>query len=141
MIKVIYEVSKALAQIICDENSSDQTKKLRFGAIQKIIPMMDAFFEEFHNLELVEKACAKRIEYIMTCTTKKDMDLIMSGPKVRYDGNKIQPAHPFVVPAEELMAWSRTSLVAPLDQAGLERYMKVFREIFPEMAEEILKES
>jgi len=141
MIKVIYEVSKALAEIICDEESPDETKELRLGAMMKIVPMMNAFYEEFHNIELIEKACAKRIEYIMACRTKKDMDLIMSGPKVRYNGNKIQPAHPFVVPAEELMAWSRTSFVAPLDHAGFERYMKVFREVFPEMAEEIMKQS
>ena len=39
---------------------------------------------------------------------------------------------PYLLPEEELICWSEASLRAPLNEPGYRRYMKLFRQVFPE---------
>ena len=40
---------------------------------------------------------------------------------------------------EELICWSATSLRAPLNHAGLKRFLEVFEMVFPEKYKEVEK--
>ncbi len=48
----------------------------------------------------------------------------------QHNGSKFIPDE-FSVPEEELICWSETSLRAPLNEAGFNRYMELFRQILP----------
>ncbi len=70
--------------------------------------------------------------YMILCTTaKKDMECIVIPKAPRYDGSKFVPGEYFV-PQEELICWSETSLIAPLNSVGVKRYMEVFKMVYPE---------
>ena len=51
-----------------------------------------------------------------------------------YDGVKFYP-NPYLTPEEELICWCETSLLAPLDNTAVQRYMEVFRQVFPEKSQ------
>ena len=129
---LLFEVCKALAETFLCEDITDKARDARLQALCKIMPMADAYYKEFHNKELIAKIGQKKLKQIMATTTKADLDLIISGPKIRFDGNKVQPAHPFVIPEEELLAWSRTSMLAPLTHEGHKRFEELFAEVFPD---------
>lgn len=50
----------------------------------------------------------------------------------KYDGNKFT-TNKYSVPEEELIVWSKASLTAPLNTVSCERYMEVFKTVFPEI--------
>lgn len=75
---------------------------------------------------------SKKFSHIREAATVEDVTLIMGGPKIYSDGNRIVPSHPWVLPEEELIMWSRASFDAPLSGEGFDRFMKVFQEIYPD---------
>ena len=48
---------------------------------------------------------------------------------------------PYYAEEEELMLWSRTSLLGPLNDAGYRRYKELFQKMLPEQAAQIWKET
>lgn len=79
----------------------------------------------------------KKIQQIREAESAGDLKLTLMHPKVRYNGCKVVPDNKWVLPEEELILWSNTSLIAPLSQEGFERYMKIFKEVFPNEAASI----
>jgi len=79
----------------------------------------------------------KKIEFIKAATTESEIREIVQPPKIEYDGNKFYAVGPYVIPEEELILWSHTSAHAPLIESANKRYLKVFREVFPEMAKKM----
>ena len=81
--------------------------------------------------DIITEICRKKAEYIRIAKTKSELQAIMDSPAVRYDGNEVIPANKYCIPEEELIYWSNTSLLAPLQYDGLRRYEKLFKQIFP----------
>lgn len=73
---------------------------------------------------------------IMNASSKTEMEKVMKIKPPYFDGNKFIPDQ-YNVPEEEMIAWSQTSLQAPLDEAGFKRYKELFVQIFPEQAKAI----
>ena len=76
---------------------------------------------------IAEKKCRK----ILTVTVKSEMEKVIKPRCPHYDGNRFHPDE-YCIPEEELICWSETSLRAPLNEAGLHRYMELFRQVLPE---------
>lgn len=80
----------------------------------------------------------KRKGMMILCTTSKsELERIIKPRCPHFDGNKFVPDE-YHVPQEELIAWSETSLKAPLNQAGHNRYLELFQMIFPKKYEELM---
>lgn len=58
---------------------------------------------------------------------REEINTIMRPPKVYYGGNKLMSSH------EELLIWSLTSLRASLTNEGFDRFIEVFRVVFPNL--------
>jgi hypothetical protein len=111
----------------------------RMAALIELGALMRGYQKEFLNNELVLTICEKKIEFILQAETKSNLKEILSPPKVHYNGNEVVPISKYHIVEEELLIWSMTSLWCggPLNDAGFKRYMKLFSEIYPEMAKEI----
>ena len=73
-------------------------------------------------------------------TTVKDLRAVSDVPKPHYNGNRVIPSD-FSVPEEEIMIWSLTSELGPLNDAGFRRYMELFEELFGIDEETLVKEA
>lgn len=84
-----------------------------------------------------EAIVSKKFKQIKDAKTVKDVDLIMATPKIINICGELKPKNDWVIPEEEIMIWSISSLNAPLSQAGHNRYLKLFKELFPEKFNEL----
>ena len=71
-----------------------------------------------------------------TITSKSEMDLLIKPHCPHFDGNRFIPDK-FMVPEEELICWSETSLRAPLKSETFERYVEPFGQVYPEKSKDI----
>lgn len=121
---------------ITTSDMPDKVRELRLSAISQLRSRL-AFYKEHGYIEALLCAIArKRAEMIMRTTSKTEMEKVMSVHCPHYDGNKFVP-NQYNVPEEEMITWSETSLMAPLNDIGFRRYAELFREIFPEQAKRI----
>jgi|GEM_PF-4948441 len=111
----------------------------RVDALIKLGATMRGYQKEFNNNDLIPIICAQKIEYLLQVKTKTELKEVLSPPKVHYNGNEVVPVGRYHIIEEELLIWSLTSLWCggPLNDAGFKRYMKLFTEIYPDMAKEI----
>lgn len=121
------------------EISNDKLAIERMCALIALSSKCRAYQEEFLDNPLVLQICEKKVEFILQAKTKSDLDEILSPPKVHYNFNEVVAVGNFHVEEEELLIWSRTSLWIgrPLNEPGLNRYMKLFKKFYPDMAAEI----
>lgn len=91
------------------------------------------------DMELIkdEVIVLKKLEQIKCAKKIDDLKKIMGEPKITYSGNEIVSANEWVIPEEEIMIWSKTSLTAPLNDIGYRRYMKLFKDLFPNKYEQL----
>lgn len=71
----------------------------------------------------------KKSQWILEAATKKEIQAILNPQAPIYDGNKFYPDK-YMPPEEEAICWCETSLRAPLNEAGYNRYMEVFQQVF-----------
>ena len=120
-----------------DEN--DKLTSERVKALCMLRTKCIAYQKEFNNNPLILDICAKKIDFILKAKSKSELKEILSHPKVHYNGNVVIHSGRFNVEEEELLIWSLTSLWAggPLNSAGFKRYMKLFKQFYPEFADQI----
>lgn len=122
--------------IIIAEDVSDTVRINRFEAFQKMRGYLKHYQERGFPLGLILGIMVRKGYMILCTTTKKDMECIVIPKAPRYDGSKFVSGEYFV-PQEELICWSETSLIAPLNSVGTKRFMEVFQMVFPEKYKEI----
>ncbi len=136
MEEAILKICAAITEVGLDEGHSDHVKSLRIQALRQIDPILKFYYNRFgKGNPIVMTICEKKIAFIMDAATKSEIDLILSSPKVHYNYNKVVPSNRYVIPEEELLVWSLTSMAAPLVEVGFNRYIELFLEIFPDFAE------
>ncbi len=123
------------ARVIC-EDMSDRERSLRFDGVRSLQAILLAYCQYRYDDRIYVGIAKKKGNMIMEAKTKAEMDAILRPKAPRYDGSKFIPDK-YSVPEEELIAWSQTSLRGPLVNAGFERYMKLFCEVFPDEAKSI----
>ena len=115
------------------ENNPAQTLYAeKISAFLMLLSKCKYYQNEGFLTELITEICRKKAEFIKDAKTKKDLQTIMKPPDVRYNGNEILPANEYCVPQEEMIVWSKTSLIGPLTTEGQRRYEKLFKQIFPD---------
>jgi hypothetical protein len=135
MESVKLKIDAAVSNIMLDGEASDHVKELRVDALRCVTLIIEHYYSRFgrHN-SIIAVIGEKKIAQILEATLKSEMDLIVSPPRVHYNFREVVPSNRFVIPEEELLIWSLTSLAAPLVRDGFVRFMKVFIEVFPEYA-------
>lgn len=144
------DISKELRRQLEDyilelKNTSVPTSKLKLKnskikAVNLLLNISRKHILDCNDMDLIkdEVLVLKKLQHIKEASNIKEINLIMGKPEVSYYGGEIRPKHQWVLPEEEIMLWSKTSLLAPLSQSGFDRYMKLFKELFPDKYKEIM---
>ena len=92
-----------------------------------------ALENECIDISLINGLRAKKLLMIESAKSVKEIDLITHPTPIEWCGNGfIREKH--VTPEEECLGWMQASLRAPLTAEGTERYIQVFKELFPNKA-------
>lgn len=118
---------------IYNSRSKTKLKEAKVNAINSLLTISRKHYLDCDDMELVkdEMLVSKKFSHIKEADTVKDISLIMSFPSINSYGGEIIQFNKWVLPEEELMIWSKTSLIGPLNSIGMKRYVKLFRELFP----------
>ena len=116
---------------IAVSDAADQVKKLRLGAISSLQRCLRYYRQLGYMPKLLYAIAEKKCRMIGSITSKSEMEQVIRPRCPHYDGTRFIP-DAYSVPEEELICWSETSLKAPLNAAGFQRYMELFKQILPE---------
>ncbi len=128
--EIDFVLIEAVSKVIVGE-MKDSVRANRFEALQKLRGILTYYSNLGYMDELVCRIAEKKVALILSATNKSDFTQILRPRPPAYDGGKFVPG-PFNIPEEELICWSQTSLLAPLNHIGFERYIEVFKSCFPE---------
>ena len=133
-----YEITllKLFTEIMLDETISDKVRELRFGAMKTLWGQLVHYQKLGYMERLLTLIAEKKSEMIMRTTTKTEMERIMKPRAPHFNGCEFVPDE-YLLPEEEMIAWSQASFQAPLSSIACKRYMKLFTESFPEESERL----
>lgn len=95
----------------------------RIGVLSGEVFAIPAFFEN-----IADQKC----RFIEKATTKQEMKEILTPCKPIFNGREITVNSPYHVPAEELLIWSATCLIAPLNAHATQRMLKLMAALMPD---------
>ena len=116
---------------IAASGAAERVKKLRLDAIRSLQRCLRYYRQLGYMPKLLYAIAEKKCRMIGSITSKSELEKLIRPRCPHYDGNRFIP-DTYSVPEEELICWSETSLKAPLNAAGHQRYMELFKRIFPE---------
>ena len=116
---------------IAASGAAERVKKLRLDAIRSLQRYLRYYRQLGYMPKLLYAIAEKKGRMIGSITSKSEMEQVIRPRCPHYDGNRFIP-NAYSVPEEELICWSETSLKAPLNAAGFQRYMELFKQILPE---------
>ena len=120
----------AFSEILMDEESSDDLKSLRLNALKKLQHSLHHYDQLGYIPQLTKAIAEKKCQMIKDAITKTQIESFIKPRCPHYDGSKFVE-DPTIVPEEELICWSHTSLRAPLNSIGAARFKEVFQRVFP----------
>ena len=115
---------------IAASDTPERVKKLRLGAVSELQRYLHYYRQLGYMPKLLYAIAEKKGRMIGSITSKSEMEQVIRPRCPHYDGNRFIP-DAYSVPEEELICWSETSLKAPLNAAGFQRYMELFKQILP----------
>lgn len=118
----------------------DTVRAAKLEAVSKVLQRINFYRSRGFLPHLIHCVFAKKMKMISEATTVKDLRAVSDVPKPHYNGNRVIPSD-FSVPEEEIMIWSLTSELGPLNDAGFRRYMELFEELFGIDEETLVKEA
>ena len=122
-----------LAEILAAD-IPEKLQTLLIQAVKDVWKSLRYYHEQGYMPKLIEAISRKKCQLILTIKTKGEMEQLVKPRCPYYDGNQFRPDE-YIVPEEELIQWSETSLVAPLNEIGFARYLELFKQIFPKESE------
>lgn len=120
----------AFAEILMDEESSDDLKNLRLNALKKLQLSLHHYDQLGYISQLTTAIAEKKCQMIKEATSKAQVDKFLKPRCPHYDGGKFIE-DPYIIPEEELICWSHASLRFPLNSVGAARFKEVFQRVFP----------
>ena len=120
----------ACADILMDEDASDDLKGLRLEALKKLQTSLNHYDRLGYISQLTTAIAEKKCRMIKEATSRSQMMKFLKPRCPHYDGSKFIEDH-YIIPEEELICWSHTSLRAPLNSIGAARFKEVFQRVFP----------
>ena len=130
----------AFAEIVMDEDASDNLKSLRIDALKKVQRSLNHYHHLGYIPELTRAIAEKKFRMIKEATSKSEMEKFLQPRCPRYDGEKFIE-DPYIIPEEELICWSYASLRFPLNSIGAARFQEVFKRVFPDGTGNVMRES
>ena len=130
----------AFAEIVMDEDASDDLKSLRIDALKKVQRSLNHYHHLGYIPELTRAIAEKKCRMIKEATSKSEMEKFIQPRCPRYDGEKFIE-DPYIIPEEELICWSYASLRFPLNSIGAARFQEVFKRVFPDGNGNVMRES
>ena len=130
----------AFAEIVMDEDASDNLKSLRIDALKKVQRSLNHYHHLGYIPELTRAIAEKKCRMIKEATSKSEMEKFLQPRCPRYDGEKFIE-DPNIIPEEELICWSYASLRFPLNSIGAARFQEVFKRVFPDGTGNVMRES
>ena len=130
----------AFAEIVMDEDASDDLKSLRIDALKKVQRSLNHYHHLGYIPELTRAIAEKKCRMITEATSKSEMEKFLQPRCPRYDGEKFIE-DPYIIPEEELICWSYASLRFPLNSIGAARFQEVFKRVFPDGTGNVMRES
>ena len=130
----------AFAEIVMDEDASDDLKGLRIDALKKVQRSLNHYHHLGYIPELTRAIAEKKCRMIKEATSKSEMEKFLQPRCPRYDGEKFIE-DPYIIPEEELICWSYASLRFPLNSIGAARFQEVFKRVFPDGTGNVMRES
>ena len=115
---------------LMDDKIPDKVQCLRASALRELQENLAYYKRQGIDSKLLCAIARKKGEMICGISTKTELEQAMRPHPPHYDGSKFIPDK-YLLPEEELICWSETSLRAPLNEAGFNRYMELFRQVFP----------
>ena len=112
---------------------NDRLFQIRFQAVMELYSRAQYYLDKGFREELPKVFYIKKAKMLMKASGKEEIKEILK-PSEPYDnGNKLAPKNPqYHVEEEELMIWSDTSLMAPLNEKGFKRYQELFEKFIPD---------
>ena len=130
----------AFAEIVMDEDASDDLKSIRIDALKKVQRSLNHYHHLGYIPELTRAIAEKKCRMIKEATSKSEMEKFLQPRCPRYDGEKFIE-DPYIIPEEELICWSYASLRFPLNNIGAARFQEVFKRVFPDGTGNVMRES
>ena len=130
----------AFAEIVMDEDASDDLKSIRIDALKKVQRSLNHYHHLGYIPELTRAIAEKKCRMIKEATSKSEMEKFLQPRCPRYDGEKFIE-DPYIIPEEELICWSYASLRFPLNNIGAARFQEVFKRVFPDGNGNVMRES
>lgn len=129
----------AIADIYEDDSVSEKLKELRLSGVREVYPYIQNLHEGYIRTDVIVTIVTAKLDFLRKAKSKAEVRKILSPPKVHYNGQEVVPTETkYHIPAEEMLIWSETSFPAPLNEAGRQRYFKLFRDYFgDELADSI----
>ena len=124
------------AQAVSAGGIPDRLRSLRIEALRQLYSQLLQYKASGYAQSLLASLAKKKAERIMQVKTKAEMDRVIHPRAPHFNGEGFVP-DTYMVPEEELICWSETSLRAPLNEYGMRRYMELFRQVFPEKSREL----
>jgi hypothetical protein len=103
------------------------------AAFIQLLKLIRYYNSEGFQDDLLQTIVDKKTNFICNAVSKSELNEILEPPKVHYDYNKISPVGKFHILEEELIYWSMTTAKVPLVEYGYDRYLEVFKQIFPDI--------
>jgi len=117
-------------EIIMDETVSNDLKELRIKAMNSLDRSLNYYHHLGYISQLTTAIAEKKCRMIKEATSKSQMSTFLKPRCPHYDGNRFIE-DPSIIPEEELICWSYTSLRVPLNSIGAARFQEVFKRVFP----------
>ena len=130
----------AFAEIVMDENASDDLKGLRIDALKKVQRSLNHYHHLGYIPELTRAIAEKKCRMIKEATSRTEMKQFLQPRCPHYDAEKFIE-DPNIIPEEELICWSYASLRFPLNSIGAARFQEVFKRVFPNGTGNVMRES
>ena len=124
------------AEILVDDKSNNHVKEIRFNGLKRLQSQIEFYKSRGFVDFLLYNIAQKKGKMIMETTSQTEMEQLLKPHCPHFDGNEFLPDK-YNVPEEELICWSETSMLAPLNEYAYRRMMKVFGEVFPKEKESI----
>lgn len=127
------------SEVLVSEKKPDKVRKLQFSALRTLAGHLRYYKSLGYMDRLLYAIAEKKGKLILEITSKTKMDKLMQPHCPNYDGNKFVDDK-YVIPEEEMICWSQTSLKEPLNEAGFKRYMELFQRILPDAYEKHIEQ-
>ena len=126
------------SEIIASDKKTDRVKELQLSALGQLRSCLRHYKSLGYVDSLLYAIAEKKGKLILEITSKTEMDKLMKPRCPHFDGNKFVEDK-YVIPEEEMICWSQTSLQGPLNEIGFKRYMELFQKYLPDAYEKHIK--